>query len=78
MKSKHEGNGTELQVAASTTDSDRSALIARRAYEKWEARGCPDGDDRRDWFEAEQELLGAPAAQSDVRAQPALPRRQNS
>jgi hypothetical protein len=45
-------------------DQDPRALIARRAYEKWQARGCPEGDDARDWFEAEQELLAA------VRPQP--------
>lgn len=37
-------------------DDDRTALIARRAYERWQARGCPVGDDRRDWFEAEAEI----------------------
>jgi hypothetical protein len=38
----------------------RAALIARRAYEKWQARGCPEGDDRRDWYEAEQEIFARP------------------
>jgi hypothetical protein len=27
--------------------------IAKKAYELWEQRGRPDGDDLRDWFEAE-------------------------
>ena len=62
MKPKQAGNGNEPQSPPSTTESDRSAVIARRAYEKWQARGCQDGDDRRDWFEAEQELLAATAA----------------
>lgn len=31
--------------------------IARRAYELWEERGRPEGDDWRDWFDAERELL---------------------
>ena len=31
--------------------------IAERAYLKWQARGCPIGDDMRDWFEARQELV---------------------
>lgn len=30
--------------------------VARRAYEKWVARGGRHGDDQRDWFEAEREL----------------------
>jgi hypothetical protein len=31
--------------------------IAMRAYEKWCQRGYPHGNDQRDWYEAEQELL---------------------
>jgi DUF2934 family protein len=30
--------------------------VARCAYHRWEARGKPDGDDQRDWFEALIEL----------------------
>ena len=30
--------------------------IAERAYQKWQDRGCPIGDDLRDWFEAQGEL----------------------
>jgi hypothetical protein len=32
--------------------------IARRAYEIWQARGCPPGDGSEDWQAAEAELLG--------------------
>ena len=31
--------------------------IARRAYERWQARGCPPGDGSEDWRAAEQELF---------------------
>ncbi|MCC7475973.1 MAG: DUF2934 domain-containing protein [Pirellulales bacterium] len=31
--------------------------IARRAYEIWEARGCPPGDGTDNWQAAEAELL---------------------
>lgn len=31
--------------------------IAHRAYELWEARGGQHGDDLKDWFRAESELL---------------------
>lgn len=31
--------------------------IAQRAYEIWQARGCPDGDGQADWRAAEAELL---------------------
>lgn len=30
--------------------------VARRAYERYEARGREDGRDMEDWFEAEREL----------------------
>ena len=30
--------------------------IAKRAYEKWMKRGCPQGTDFQDWVEAEAEL----------------------
>lgn len=55
-------NETALEARASQEkpgDGDRAAAIARRAYEKWQARGCPEGDECRDWFEAEQEVDAA-------------------
>lgn len=30
--------------------------VAQRAFALWLRRGCPCGDDKRDWFEAEDEL----------------------
>jgi DUF2934 family protein len=30
--------------------------IARRAYEIWQARGCPPGDGQEDWQAAKAEL----------------------
>jgi hypothetical protein len=55
-------NGTDASASSATTAPDgRAAAIARLAYEKWTARGRPVGDDQRDWYEAEQEVLaGAP------------------
>jgi hypothetical protein len=32
--------------------------VRRRAYQKWEAAGRPDGDGIQFWLEAEQELRG--------------------
>jgi len=32
------------------------AEIAARAYELWQARGCPDGSSEEDWFDAAEEL----------------------
>jgi hypothetical protein len=33
--------------------------IARRAYEIWQARGCPPGDGSENWQAAEAELTAA-------------------
>jgi ribonuclease I len=30
--------------------------IAKLAFQKWQKRGCPNGEDQKDWFEAEREL----------------------
>ena len=35
--------------------------IARRAYDRYLARGCEDGHDLEDWFYAEQEVRRARA-----------------
>ena len=41
-----------------TTQSEvRQDEIARRAYEIWQARGCPSGDGDQDWQTAEAELV---------------------
>jgi hypothetical protein len=38
--------------------------IRRRAYERWQQRGCPAGTAHRDWLDAEQELLGEQTARA--------------
>ncbi len=40
--------------------------IARRAYELWLHRGCPEGSPEEDWYQAESELI--PAAQTTAAA----------
>lgn len=30
--------------------------IAERAFHLWQKRGCPTGDDQRDWYQAELEV----------------------
>jgi Protein of unknown function (DUF2934) len=44
------------ETESSTTESLRDR-IALRAYQLYEARGCLDGFDLQDWFEAEREIL---------------------
>ena len=41
-----------------TSDNEQQVLehIRKRAYELWEAHGCPDGCDRQHWLEAEQQI----------------------
>jgi hypothetical protein len=41
-----------------SADGDNSAAVARRAYERFLARGGEHGRDQEDWFEAERELGG--------------------
>ena len=36
--------------------------IARLAYQNWQKRGCPIGDDQRDWLTAEAELTAEQAS----------------
>ena len=38
--------------------------IAALAHQKWQRRGCPAGDDQRDWFEAEKELNAGARSQN--------------
>jgi hypothetical protein len=40
---------------ATVTDDE----IARRAYEIWQARGCPQGDGQDDWEAAKNELFSS-------------------
>ena len=41
--------------------------IAALAYQKWLQRGCPPGDEQRDWFEAEKELTATPPRQRQTK-----------
>lgn len=68
MSRKERSNGREQAQSNGERPAveDRTASIARLAYEKWQARGCPVGDDCRDWFEAEQEVAVAAGARPDA------------
>jgi hypothetical protein len=58
-KKKQKNGGQETPGAGAGIELEGGALIARLAYDKWQARGCPVGDDQRDWFDAEQEARAA-------------------
>ncbi len=47
--------GTVPPQAGPTATISHEA-IARLTHQKWQKRGCPVGDEQRDWFEAEAEL----------------------
>ena len=38
------------------TETVDEGAIAARAYELWQARGCPVGSPETDWLQAEEEL----------------------
>ena len=45
--------------------------IRRRAYERWQQRGCPMGTADGDWLDAERELLGEQATRATSFSVPA-------
>jgi hypothetical protein len=71
--------GSSQVTAAATHTSQKSACdadIARRAYEKYEARGRTHGFDREDWIAASHELITETFGHSSLipsRALSALP-----
>jgi len=66
MQPRHEGlivsESTETdsescsEFAPSFLGEDRHELVAKLAYEHWEARGRPPGSPEVDWFAAEEAL----------------------
>lgn len=46
----------EPDVLAVPSGGVDESSIAARAYQLWQARGCPSGSDQEDWFAAEREL----------------------
>jgi hypothetical protein len=52
-------HGASMSPAAQHVDvkSASHSAIAKRAYEKYEARGCAHGFDREDWTTASHELI---------------------
>jgi hypothetical protein len=68
MSSKSDNAGQPEAAPAPESTGGRAAAIAQLAFEKWTARGCPDGDDQRDWYDAEREILGAMPSRSTASA----------
>jgi hypothetical protein len=58
-KRRHPEAGNRARAAAPNERGELNAeQVARRAYERFEARGGEHGHDQEDWFHAEQELRG--------------------
>lgn len=49
---------SNADVQPGRSEEIEAAVIAVRAYEFWQERGCPIGSDEEDWFRAERELQG--------------------
>ena len=50
---------TELPEPQVTENATLHDQIAALAYRLWQERGCPEGSPEIDWFDAEQQMLGA-------------------
>jgi hypothetical protein len=50
------GRATTATTTSPTAAATSHEAIARRAYLKWQARGCPSGTALQDWLEAEAEV----------------------
>ena len=50
---KTEATGNEPEAQPKNANE---SLVRIRAYELWQARGCPNGSDLEDWLTAEHEL----------------------
>ena len=46
----------DLELAQGLLEGRRTEAIRERAYQIWEAQGCPDGHARAHWSEAEGEI----------------------
>ncbi len=52
----HDETSNGVDAGTENTSHTDNATIAVRAYELWEARGCPLGSPEVDWLQAEEEL----------------------
>lgn len=66
MSKRNRNNRANLPRAQTDIEIE-DALIAARAYEKWQQRGCPLGESEEDWFAARAELEQGVARRHRVR-----------
>jgi len=64
-KSKRKGGSRRGNDAVESATGEQviRELVARKAYELYEKRGCSDGCDVEDWLEAERLILDQPKNQ---------------
>jgi len=53
---EQETSGTGTAVAERPHAGPTHDQIAKRALEIWMQHGCPPGEDKKNWFEAERQL----------------------
>jgi len=63
---KHKDAEAKAPQTESTKTEISRTLIAARAYDLWQRRGCPLGDGQQDWFSAKAELESETRAASPV------------
>jgi hypothetical protein len=55
----------EVEINGSEADTlPNHDLIAERAFQLWQAHGCPEGTAEQDWLQAEAELHAQAASQN--------------
>jgi hypothetical protein len=52
---------SDPDVQSGSPNTVDEGMIATRAYEIWQQRGCPIGSGQADWFKAEGELNASKA-----------------
>jgi len=53
---KRETSEQPDQTAQPSANAVGEDVIAKRAYQLWVQRGCPEGSPEEDWYRAEKEL----------------------
>jgi hypothetical protein len=54
--SREAHSNSHSTVHGHTIDASEHAIIAARAHQLWQARGCPQGSSDEDWFRAVEDL----------------------
>lgn len=67
-----DANGVEIEQSETSIEQEK---IAKRAFERWQQRGCPLWDDAEDWFAAKRELEAEARESKSTREPSVRPKR---